>query len=341
MTQELAEMRAWAAPGGAVVAGFALGIAARVILIPLLQRLASKTTMRYDDVLVDSIKGPIVLWCVLIGVRVALRLLDIERETEALLTRIALIIAILSVTWAAGRFAAGMTREFAAKGALPGVSLLANIALFVIMIIGVLIALQTLGIAITPVITALGVGGLAVGLALQDTLANLFAGIRLLAGGRIRRGDFIRLESGQDGWIEDIAWSVTTIRGGLNDMVIVPNARLAQGITTNYALPDTTHMLAIGLRVAQDSDLEKIERILIEVGSQAQQASREGVGEHTPVVRFQEFSDVGIRCQVVLKARSYPERGALQHEFLKLLQKRFQQEGVVVPQAVLPAPASR
>ena len=94
--------------------------------------------------------------------------------------------------------------------------------------------LNAVGVSITPIITALGVGGLAMALALQDTLSNLFAGIHILAEHTIRIGDFIRLETGQEGYVEDISWRTTRIRMLPNNMVIVPNSKLAQSVVVNY-----------------------------------------------------------------------------------------------------------
>lgn len=331
LQNELGEFRTFGPPAAAIIGGLLAGILARVIILPLLAKAAAKSQWKYDDVLVDAIKGPLVLAFLVLGLRLSLRLLRIEAATEQLFSRVTLVLGIVIVTWAMARFAAGATRAFAARGALPGVSILANIALFLVIAIGFLIALQTLGIAITPVITALGVGGLAVGLALQDTLANFFAGIRLLAGGRLRRGDFVKLESGQEGWIEDITWGSTTIREGVNDMVIVPNAKLAQAVTINYSLPDTTQLVVVNLRVAMDSDLAAVERVTLEAAREAQNASRDAIMDHDPVVRFQDYSDTGVRFSVVLRARSYPDRGGLQHEFMKLVHQKYRDAGINVP----------
>ncbi len=100
-----------------------------------------------------------------------------------------------------------------------------------------MILLNLLGVSITPILTALGVGGIAVALALQDTLANLFAGFYVSLAGQLRVGDYIKLDSGGEGYITDITWRSTTIRALQNNLIIVPNAKLAQAIVANYHLP--------------------------------------------------------------------------------------------------------
>lgn len=331
MGGELGELRHWSGPAAAVLIGLGLGLVARRFLLPLLAKAAARTTWRYDDLVIDAIKGPVVIWGLLIGIRVSIRMLGVAPETERLLAKATVVLGILSVTWAAGRFAGSLTRQFAARGTLPGVSLLGNITRIIVFVIGFLILLQTLGIAITPMLTALGVGGLAVGLALQDTLANLFAGIRILAGGRLRHGDFVKLESGEEGWIEDIAWGTTTVRQGLGNLVIVPNAKLGQAITANYDLPSLPQIVIVNLGVAYGSDLEQVERVTLEEAVAAQQASRVGVKDHTPVLRYTAFGDFSINFLVVLRSLNYPDRGELVHDFLKRIARRYQAESIEIP----------
>ena len=105
-------------------------------------------------------------------------------------------------------------------------------------------------------LTALGVGGLAVALALQDTLGNLFAGLQIVASKQVRPGDYLLLESGQEGSVTDIAWRYTTLRTQSNNLVVVPNAKLGQSIITNFQLPDQPLSVIIEFGVAYSSDLE-------------------------------------------------------------------------------------
>ena len=259
MLNPLTELTTWSLPAAAALGGLALGILVRRTVLPRVARAAAKSTWKYDDALVEAINGPIVVWCVLLGLRLAVRLLPLANATDATIGRVILIAGILSVTWATARFASAALRTSTMTGSLPGVSLLANIATGVVVLVGLLIVLQNMGIAIGPIVGALGVGGLAVGLALQDTLANLFAGIRILAARKIRPGDFIRLDNGLEGVVHDITWSLTTIRQLADNLVIVPNGKLAQMIVTNISLPLAEIVVTVTVGVAYDSDLEKVE----------------------------------------------------------------------------------
>ena len=103
-------------------------------------------------------------------------------------------------------------------------SLTQNIAWGLVVGLGLLVVLSGLGISITPMLTALGVGGLAVALALQEPLSNFFAGVFLALAGQIRVGDYVRLDSGQEGFVADFGWRSTRLRMLANNLVVVPNA---------------------------------------------------------------------------------------------------------------------
>ena len=105
-----------------------------------------------------------------------------------------------------------------------------GVILCVIPGLGGLVLLNSLGVAITPLLTALGVGGLAVALALQDTLSNLFAGVHILTSRKVQPGDFIQLDNGMQGYVQDTNWRNTIIRQLPNNILVVPNATVASSI---------------------------------------------------------------------------------------------------------------
>jgi len=124
----------------------------------------------------------------------------------------------------------------------PSASLIASVLRITIVATGFLVALGSLGISVAPVLTALGVGGLAVALALRDTLANLFAGIQILASRQVLPGDFVRFDGGE-GYVADITWRNTSITDGAGGRVIVPNEKLASSIVSNATRPDGLHLV--------------------------------------------------------------------------------------------------
>lgn len=331
MTDRFSQLTTYLVPGAAVLGGLALGLFARRTVLPRLAQLAARSTWKYDDALVASLRGPVVAWFGLAGLATASELLDLPAAGDRVLGRLLLVLAILSVTWAAARFVVRALRAGASEGALPGVSLIANVAASAVYTLGGLVVLDKLGISITPIITALGVGGLAVALALQDTLANLFAGLRILAAGKIRPGDFVRLETGQEGHVQDITWAQTTVRQLQNDLVIVPNARLAGAITTNFHLPTPPQAVSVGVSVPYGTDLTRVEAIALDVARAVQREGQSAVRDFSPVLRFHTFAESAIQANVVLQASDVEGRVLLVHEFVKRLDARFRSEGVAAP----------
>ena len=242
------------------------------------------------------------------------------------------IIVILVITLIAMRFSgAGIRRWMGVRGALPATSIFVNITRASILILGAVFVLDVLDVSITPVITALGVGGLAVALALQDTLGNLFAGLQIVASKQIRPGDYLLLDTGQEGTVTDTAWRTTTLRTQSDNLVIVPNSVLAQAIVTNYRLPAEAVATTVEFGVGYDADLQHVERVVAEVAAEVMDAAGHDVGERDPIVRFRSFGESQILCAAILYVPGYGDQFPLRSAFIKQLHERFAEEGISFP----------
>ena len=153
------------------------------------------------------------------------------------------------------------------RSKIPAASIIKNTIKVFIFSIGFLIILQALGISITPILTTLGVGGLAVALALQDTLANLFAGFQIIASKRVKPKDYIKLDNGNEGYVVDINWRDTVLRQLDFNHIIIPNSTLTSAVVTNYYRPKKSMLVLVEVGVDYSSDLEMVERVTLEVGA--------------------------------------------------------------------------
>jgi len=185
-----------------------------------------------------------------------------------------------------------------------------------------------------PILATLGVGGIAVALALQDTFANLFAGFIITVNKQLKVGDYVRLDGGQEGYIVDINWRVTKIRMLPNNLVLVPNSKITQSVLTNYYLPNKETNITISFGVHYDSDLDKVERVATEVGKDVMEHVSGGIPGFQPVVRFNELADSAITGAAVLRVREFEAQNSVKHEFIKRLIKRFREEQIVIPYPV-------
>jgi small-conductance mechanosensitive channel len=210
-------------------------------------------------------------------------------------------------------------------------SLTRNIAWALIAVLGLLVILNGLGLSIAPMLTALGVGGLAVALALQEPLANFFAGLFLTLAGQIRIGDYVKLDSGQEGYVIDFSWRSTRLRMLANNLVIVPNAKLAQAIVVNHQLPSQDLAVLVEVGVDYASDLGHVERVVTEVGRAVMADVPGGVADFEPFIRYHTFADSSINFTVILRGKEFVDQYVIKHEFVKRLHARFNQEGIVIP----------
>ncbi|MEW6203168.1 MAG: mechanosensitive ion channel domain-containing protein, partial [bacterium] len=233
-----------------VVSALALSSAllvVRHITFRLFNKWAKKTETRIDDAVLKALYAPSIYWCVAVGIYLGVAISELPERHIYYLGKTINVIVLFSITVALANLAGMIFKDYIHKSGLPILTtgITYGILKGTIYIIGLLIILNILGISITPLITALGVGGLAVALALQDTLANLFAGIHILMEKSVRVGDFVKLETGQEGYVEDITWRTTRIKMLPNNMVIIPNSKLSQSIVTNYCLPEKRMSLLI------------------------------------------------------------------------------------------------
>jgi len=322
-----------------VPVGTALTIALILLVIRgvsfrLLQKWAEKTSTKIDDIIISVLRVPTIYWCLAIGLYIGAEFSDLPRHYVLYFSKSIHIIVILSVTIAVANLAGKIFRNYIQTSALPipTSGLAYGMLKAGIFIIGFLVMLSSLGISIAPLLTALGVGGLAVALALQDTLANLFAGIHILVEKSLRVGDFIRLETGQEGYIEDITWRTSRIKMLPNNMVVIPNSKLAQSVVTNYYLPEKRMSLLIPIGVSYSSDPDKVEKILVEEAKMAVGEIPGLLGDPEPFVRFiPGFGGSSLDFTLICQVQEFVDQYLAQHELRKRIFRRFKNEGIDIP----------
>jgi small-conductance mechanosensitive channel len=307
----------------------------RQISLRTFERLASRTDGKLVELAVAAFRIPSILWCIALGLYVGLvTTTSLSTKAEALLGDGLAILLIASVTLAAGRFLEAAIVSYADRLNLQiaVTGLTSALIKGIVYLCGALVLLNTLGVSIAPILTALGVGGLAVALALRDSLANLFAGIHVLLEQPLRVGDYVKLESGQEGYVADIGWRTTRIRMLPNNMIVVPNSKLAEAILTNYYLPETRMSVLIPVSVSYGSDPSKVEAILVEEATRASGEIPGMLAQPAPFVRFiPGFGESSLDFTLIVQVREFVDQYLVQHELRKRIFVRFQEEGVEIP----------
>ncbi|MDM7862112.1 mechanosensitive ion channel [Alteromonas sp. ASW11-36] len=249
------------------------------------------------------------------------------------LTLLAKLCCILAVLVYADHFGRMTVTRITTKGSglRSSGTLLRGLLRGVIIVLGVLLVFSAVGISITPLIASLGIGSLAVALALQPTLENFFSGIQMLADKPIRVGDFIELDSGEQGFVEKIGWRSTWIKMLPNNIVIMPNSVLAQSKIINYYYPERQLSVPVDVGVHYDSDLDHVEKVTLEVAHEILHSHKWAIPDYETFVIFTGFDNSSINLTVMLRAQEYFNRFFIRSAFIKALHKRYAEEGIVIP----------
>lgn len=333
MPFEFSEISSFIIPISIILGWVVVGAVFQKIIFSRIIKLAHKKDWEGDNAIKRPLKGMILLWSFIAGIYSALPSIPLSVKLSNMFQKALLIAVIFSTTWILAKIAVGLVKIYTNKteGALISTTIFTNLARILIFIVGGLIILQTLGISITPIITALGVGGIAIALALQDTLSNLFSGFYILISRQVRAGDYVKLDTGYEGYVVDISWRNTTLRALSNNIIIVPNSKLASAITTNYNLPERELSVRVQVGVGYDSDLEHVEKVTVEV---AKEVMEEIVGDKLsfePFIRYHTFADFSINFNVIMRGREFVDQYILTHELVKKLHKRYKKEGIEIP----------
>jgi small-conductance mechanosensitive channel len=306
----------------------------RRLVLRALNSWSERTESRAGRVMYQALRGPTMIWAIILAVHLAFQSSDLPARFTNLGSKALLALWIVSLTVMCMRMTGDMVRHYGAQvpGAMPVTTLTQNLAQIGVVILGLLILLNQFNVSITPILTALGVGGLAVALALQDTLSNLFGGFYVAVAGQVRVGDYIKLNTGEEGNVTDIGWRCTTLKTQNNNMVIVPNSKLAQAIVTNFNLPERRMAASFPVTVGSESDPDQVERVLLEVLGAAASEIPGMLEEPAPGVAFDPgFGEQGMTFSVNFQVEEFAKQGPVRNELRKRVLLRFRQEGIGIP----------
>lgn len=252
------------------------------------------------------------------------------QDTNTTIARLLLIAALVLFV---DRFTVGLLASYSTRSELlrNSHSVARGMVHVLVFGIGLLVLLGTLGVSITPIVASLGITSLAVALALQPTLENFFSGLQLIFDKPIRVGDYIELDSGEQGFVEKIGWRSTWIKMLPNNMVIMPNSKLSNSKLINYYYPQKELSVPVDVGVHYDSDLEHVERVTLEVAREILKSHEWGVPDYDTFVVFHTFDSSSINFTVMLRAKEYFNRFWVKSAFIKALHKRYAKEGIRIP----------
>lgn len=294
------------------------------------KKLVAKTKTELDNILLYSLIKPLYAVLILAGLYFSLNTLSIASHYSLWINRIFFtVIVVLLASLVSRVFSILISSWLKVKKKFEQTpKLITKIVTVAVYIIALLMILSYFNVEISPLIATLGIGGLAVGLALQNTLSNLFAGLHIISDRPVGVGDFIELSSEVFGYVEDIGWRSTRIRTTPSKIIVVPNSKLAESTIINRSLPKQEMNVIVQCGVSYKSNLKGVEKITLDVAKKIQKSVEGAVRDFEPLVRFHTFGDSNILFSVVLRAEKMAGRYLITHEFIKALKERYDKERI-------------
>ena len=303
-------------------------------ILSVFLRIAKRTQSRLDDLMLKAARGPLRTIFLIIGVGVVIEAAALPDQFRHYARPTLFALIAVAVVVYADRVTRAVLATYMPEPAQAARSIIAGAARGLVIAVGGLIVLDSLGVSINAVLATLGVGSLAVALGLQDTLSQFLAGMFIAMDQPIRMGDYVRVASGEEGIVEKVGWRSTRLRMPQNTMVIIPNSKLATSTILNFHMPDTEMIIQVPLMIAYGTDLRRAEAILLEVARETVATTAGGVTTPEPQVRFTKFGETGIELNLAVGVAQFTDQVLVKHQLFLRLDERFRREGIVVPYPV-------
>ena len=305
----------------------------------LAERVQNDDESRVKDIFFHALRGLPISMCLIIGLYWIVNTSSYLPEgLVRIFSYLLFAVVVITLTRVVERTLSGfISWKLEASGATASSSLLHTIFKTLIYASSVLIILDEFNISIAPIITALGVGGMAVAFGVQETVENIFSGLHLIVTKQVQLNDFIKLSSGEEGRVTDINLRFTTITPAADgSTIVIPNKNIAGAVITNFSRPRDDVGIVIPIGVGYESDLDLVERVTLEVAKDVQVRFDEydpndPESKLHPAVLYQEFGESSINFWAVLHASVYTKQLKIKHEFIKEITRRYREEGINIP----------
>lgn len=318
-----------------LVIGTFITILLNYTIYPALRRRAARKHSAIQRIIFKSLRGETIIWMFAIMVTL---ILDIMNQADIIstsnfkdITVIIQILVLFSILWFFKDVVEEGVDYYVRKGKIPRTSIFVNVIKYSLIVLFIVLILDQFGFSLTGLITALGIGGLAIALALQDTLSNFFAGLTILTSGQVKNGDYIEVESGEEGYVQDITWRTTTIETLDQELVVIPNYKLANSTIKNTSRPQKELLLRVKFGVDYSSDLKLVEQVTLDVANNIIHKHEGGIKDYKPRLFYTNFGDSSIDLDVLMRVQSFDYRRILRHHFIMELSEAYAEHDITIP----------
>ncbi len=282
----------------ALVITVIIAFLAKIILKQVLKPLAKKTKTKIDDIVIKSVSSIIFYIALLLGIKVGLQNFEVGENIQAIFdgiinTLLVFIVTVFLLKIISG-FALQWTKEWKFKTKTTAderlIPFLQKILKAVVIVLALIFAFNAWKINISPLLATAGIAGLAIGLAVKDSLSNILGGLQLVLDKTFKVGDKIQLESGELGVIMDVGLRSTKLRTYDNEVIYIPNGYLANTKIKNFTEPDLSIRASVSFGVEYGSDTKKVQKVVLEAIKKIENV----IEQPEPVVLFLEMSDFSL-----------------------------------------------
>jgi small-conductance mechanosensitive channel len=314
-----------------VIIGLGIGIVFEKTILRLIKKLLDLIPKDVGGSFYGALKNLAVFWGGVIGLYLALKHIGMGPRVTFAVKETIIVLIVMSLGVLVSRFLSLRIKYISSQSnhSLASTSILSNIIKIFVFIISTLITLRILNVPIGPAWTALGVGGIAIALALKDTLENFFGGLQLIFSKQVRIGNYVMLSTGEEGYVRDITWRNTSIETPEDATLIIPNSKLSAAYITNCSVPDNTVVSKVKFMVSAYADVRTVENIAFEAAKEIQQKSNfRSKREFTPIVRLRELTNVGQEWEALVLCKRAEYTRIMKHEVLIHIIERLQAQGI-------------
>ena len=318
---------------GIALAALVIGKFVYILLRKSLEKLTKRTKTDIDDKILAATGRSIYIILFFIGLKIGLDFTGILKAHAEILGKLFSIVWVIIGTFLAIETTTILISVYGRKRLGVGTSyLIQRLTKIGILFVSLIFVLNSIGIEISPLLASLGIAGIAVAFALQDTLTNFFSGLYLTADQPIRPGDYIKVNDNISGTVLDIGWRSTKLRTFDNNIIIVPNKKLGESVIVNYNLHGSKILMNVTIDAAYNNSPKKVEKIIYDTTRKVRDKMAEYCStDYEPVVRFYEFGDSGLKFKVFLEVKKRENQFLVGHELRKALYNSFKKNNIEIP----------
>lgn len=316
-----------------------IGFIVYFIVDPFVERFTLKTKNKYDNIVYDITRVPILITILLYGFISSVDILSISNDDHLLMHKIFMIILVAMYTLVAYRifdrvfinFLRAWSNRVGSNFGSAIVPILHFLGMILVPVAGVTFLLNALGINVALLVAGVGVGASIVALAAKDVFSSFFAGLQVMLDRPFKINDRVMLDSGEICEVKKIGIRSTQLYDLINhDIIIIPNTTIAANKITNYSEPDNHRALHTSIGVAYGSDVEKVESILLDIANKHPDIVHNNKAQ-MPYVRFSNFGSSSLDFSIWYYVDDIKKMWRVNSEIKAQISNRFNEEGIEIP----------